>query len=97
MQHVKSEFTKLVDEVIQANLDVVKEYMAELEELFDFGNPEQVIGKKYEAWNQEDFKKAKAIWGNDPDITNWIARKEIKKTERLEQEVLDMEGINGNI
>jgi len=88
---IKSEFTKLVNDVIKLHLEVAKEYIEELKDMFDFGNPEQVLKKPYEQWGVEEFKVAKAIWGNDPDITRWIARKKIRQVEKLEEEVKEME------
>jgi len=91
---IKNEFTILLDEIIKEEIDILEEIIKEeIEPLADFGSPEKVLGKKYEEWNREDFKKARAIFRNDEDATNWLVKKQVDRVKAKEESVNLMEEV----
>ncbi len=81
--------TKAIDRYIDLEMRVVDRFIKEfIEPLADIGNPEKLIGKKYEEWMPEDFQRLGQIYGAEPNaLSRFIAKKEIGKLEILEAEV----------
>ena len=54
--------------------------------LEDVGNPEKLIGKKYETWDEADFQKLTAIYGGlEPNpLSNFIFKREYDKVLKAE-------------
>ncbi|GAG79398.1 unnamed protein product [marine sediment metagenome] len=83
-------FTRAVDEVVELKLKAVDAYIEEvIEPLSDVGNPEKLIGKKYEDWTPVDRQLLIRVYGtNEPNpLSNLIFRKEYEKVLELEGEV----------
>ena len=74
--------------------ELLKEDMALVEELFeeeikpltDLGDPEKLLGKKYEQWTQEDIMYLAQIYGPDPNsqLSKLIFDKEFKALKEEE-------------
>jgi hypothetical protein len=85
----ETKFTKALDHVIKLELDAIDRIFAEeIAPLTNFGNPEEVIGKKYEMWQPQDFQILGQMYGNEPNaLSKFIAGKEIDKMYAAEAEV----------
>ena len=91
---IETPFTRMAEKVIDKKLKVAQKFYDEkIAPLTDFGNPEKLLGKKYEEWDTMDFKKAKAIYGNDEEIRTWLLKKERDRVRKLETEVSMLEGV----
>ena len=83
-------FTRAVDEVIKLKLKAADAYIEEIiEPLSDVGNPEKLIGKKYEDWMPADRQLLARVYGTqEPNpLSNLIFNKEYKKVKELEEEI----------
>ena len=81
--------TLAINRAIQIKLKAVDRLMKELvEPLEDVGNPEKLIGKKYEDWTAEDLNLLSKIYGTkEPNLlSNLLERKLIDEVIQLEQE-----------
>lgn len=81
-------FTRAVDEVIELKLKAVDAYIEEIvEPLGDVGNPEKLIGKKYEDWDENDRQMLAQVYGAGPDspLEDFIFNKEFKKVKEAEE------------
>ena len=84
----QTEFLKLVDKVIELKMRAADKFIKEtLEPFGDIGNPEKLIGKKYESWTQEDLMLLGTIYGPEPnELSRFIFKQEYKKLKELEAE-----------
>ena len=82
-------------EITQAVNDVIAEDMAILDEFYkteilplikSVGTPEDVLKKKYENWQQEDFMKAESIFRNLYSEEGFVPKKEVQELAKLEAE-----------
>lgn len=85
----KSSFSEAADKVVALKMraiDILIERM--IEPIEDIGNPEQLIGKKYETWEQEDFQRLSMIYGTkEPNpLSNLIFREKYAEVIRLERD-----------
>lgn len=82
-------FTEAVKEIIEFDLAVMDEFIKEeIEPLGDIGNPEKLIGKKYEEWTPQDKQMLAQIYGPEPNtLSNFIFKREYEKVKELEAEV----------
>ena len=86
----ETELTKIVAELIEEDLVVMDEIIAEdIEALGDIGNPEKLIGKKYEEWTPQDLQMLGQVYGNqEPNrLSKFIFNKEYSKVQELEEEI----------
>ena len=84
-------FTEAAREVIELKMQVIDEYIQDIiEPLTQVGNPEQLIGKKYEDWTPQDLQLLGKVYGNSNDspLSKLIFNKEYSKVKTLEQEVI---------
>ena len=56
-----------------------------LEPMTDFGNPEKVMGKRFEEWTAYDLKMLQTIYGQDSTLQNFISRKRYDLILRMEE------------
>ena len=83
-----TELTEIIDEVIALKIDIANEYIEEIiEPLMEFGNPEKLMKKPYEAWTPQDFMVLARIYGNDPDspLSKLIFKKEYQRVLEMEK------------
>jgi len=81
-------FVKATREVIALKMRAIDEYIEEIiEPLADIGNPEKLIGKKYEEWTPQDRALLSQVYGtNEPNVlSDFIFRKEYKNVLSLEE------------
>jgi hypothetical protein len=84
-----SEFVKAVDEVIQAQLEVIDEYIKDVvDKIGDIGSPEKLIGKKYEDWTPEDLQRMAGVYGegDNTPLAKLIFTKSYAEVKALEKE-----------
>ncbi len=65
-------------------------YEEDIAPLVDVGNPESVIGKKYEEWTPQDLMMLQGIYGpgtNTP-LAKFMFKKRYEELKRLEAEVV---------
>lgn len=83
-------FTEAVDEVIKLKMEVADEYIKDIiESIGDVGNPEKLIGKKYEDWTPVDLQRLTNVYGtgDDTPLAKLIFNKSLKEVQDLEREV----------
>jgi len=83
-------FLKAIDRLVATKMlavDILIEQV--IDPIADVGNPEKVIGKKYDDWTSEDFTMLSNIYGKvEPNIlSNLIFRKEYDKLRKAEFQV----------
>lgn len=81
--------TLAIDRAIEIKLKAVDRIIKELiEPLADVGNPEKLIGKKYEDWTEDDLNMLSKIYGtNEPNLlSNLIFRKTYEEVKQMEEE-----------
>ena len=86
----ETQLTKIVAKLIEEDLAVMDEIVAEdIEALGDIGNPEKLIGKKYEEWTPQDLQMLGQVYGNqEPNrLSKFIFNKEYSKVKELEEEI----------
>ena len=85
----KTPLTRAVDEVIALKLRAADEYIEEVVELLEeVGNPETLLGKKYEEWTRDDLVRLGQIYGKEPNpLSKLIFKKEYEKVLKAEKEV----------
>jgi len=85
----QTEFTKMVDDVVELKMKAVDKYIEEIiEPLGEIGNPEKLIGKPYEQWTPLDLQMLGQIYGPEPnELSKLIFKKEYAKLIELEKEV----------
>ena len=84
----ETQLTKIVAELIKEDLAVMDEIVEEdIEALGDIGNPEKLIGKKYEEWTPQDLQMLGQIYGSqEPNrLSKFIFNKEYSKVQELEE------------
>ena len=84
----KAQLSESADKVVALKLraiDIVVERM--IEPLEDVGNPEKLLGKKFEDWLPEDIQRLIMIYGTkEPNpLSNLIFRKKYAEVQELEQ------------
>lgn len=85
-----TEYTKLVDEVIADKMAAIDSLMEDLvEPLEAVGNPETLIGKKYEEWTPLDMQLLQTVYGtgSGTPLAKLALDKEYSKLLTLEKEV----------
>ena len=86
----ETQLTKIVAELIEEDLAVMDEIIAEdIDALGDIGNPEKLIGKKYEEWTPQDLQMLGQVYGGqEPNrLSKFIFNKEYGKVKELEEEI----------
>ncbi len=86
-----TQFTKAVDKVIALKMEAVDKFLEKyIEPLAELGNPEKLIGKRYEEWTPEDLKQLAQIYGSkEPNpLSNFLFTKQYEKVKALELEVV---------
>jgi len=86
----ETQLTKIVAKLIEEDLAVMDEIVEEdIEALGDIGNPEKLIGKKYEEWTPQDLQMLGQVYGNqEPNrLSKFIFNKEYSKVKELEEEI----------
>lgn len=80
---------KLTNEIMKEWLEIADEVIDEMvKPILDLGNPEKVIGKKYDEWNEQDLQRAAIAYQSQPEkLDSFIAKKEITKLYELEKKV----------
>jgi len=83
-----TEFSKLLDEVIELKLKVADEFVESvIEPLANIGSPEKLINKPYETWTRQDLQMLASIYGKAPNpLTKLIERKQRERRERMQRE-----------
>jgi len=84
----QTSLTKAIDKAVELKLKAVDKLLEELvEPLADVGNPEQLIGKPYEDWSQQDLAMLTSIYGQkEPSLlSNLIFRKKYAEVKELEE------------
>jgi len=83
-----TEFTKLVNEVIELKLKAADEYIESvIEPLTNIGSPEKLIGKPYEAWTTQDLRTLMSVYGKEPNpLSRLIRKKEFERARRIQRE-----------
>jgi len=83
----QTEFTKMVDDVVELKMKAVDKYIEEIiEPLGEIGNPEKLIGKPYEQWTPLDLQMLGRIYGPEPnELSKLIFKKEYAKLIELEK------------
>jgi hypothetical protein len=87
----RNQFVDLVDEVVAEKFKIADEYIKDVvEAIGDVGNPEALIGKKYEDWTPQDLQLLSNVYGqgDDSPLSKLIASKEYEKVLNLESEVI---------
>ena len=76
---------KTIDLKVQAIDILLKELV---EPIAKVGNPESIVGKKYEEWSPEDFQRLGQIYGpKEPNpLSNLIFKKKLEEVLALERE-----------
>ena len=86
----ETQLTKIVAKLIEEDLAVMDEIVEEdIEALGDIGNPEKLIGKKYEEWTPQDLQMLGQVYGDqEPNrLSKFIFNKEYSKVQELEEEI----------
>jgi len=86
----ETQLTKIVAKLIEEDLAVMDEIVEEdIEALGDIGNPEKLIGKKYEEWTPQDLQMLGQVYGDqEPNrLSKFIFNKEYSKVKELEEEI----------
>ena len=88
----ETSLTMAIEEVVALKLKAVDMFIEEvIEPLGQLGNPEKLIGKKYEDWTVQDLQLLGQVYGKEPNaLSKLIFDKEYKKT-------LDLEGTVGGL
>ena len=82
------DLSKAVDKVVAIKMEAVDKLIKDLvEPLADVGNPEKLIGKKYEDWTGEDFQTLSRIYGqgDDTPLARLVFDREYEKVKKLEE------------
>ena len=82
--------TEAVKELIKFDLEILDEVIKEdADALADIGNPEKLIGKKYEDWTLQDKQMLGTVYGTqEPNtLSEFIFKKEYKAVLEIEEEV----------
>jgi hypothetical protein len=76
-----------IDETLGLIVDVVDEYMMEIQEQLEVTiNPEKLLGKPYELWTAQDKILLGQVYGPEPNpLSNLIFNKEYDKVLALEE------------
>jgi len=78
-------FTEAMKELIEFDIAIMDEFISEeIELLEDIGNPEKLIGKKYEDWTPQDLQMLTQVYGDDSALTNLIFKREYETVRELE-------------
>ena len=79
--------TEAVAEVVELKVRVVDEFIDEVvEPLGDLGNPEKLIGKKYEQWTPADIQILGQLYGAEPNaLSDLIFKKSYEEVKALEE------------
>lgn len=84
----ETDFTKMVNEVIELKLKAVDAYIEEIvEPLAEVGNPEKLMGKKYEEFTPQDLQMLAQVYGqNEPNpLSDLIFKKSYEEVKKLEE------------
>lgn len=77
--------TQAVKNVIDIKLKAIDVFIETyVEPLLDVGNPEKLIGKKYEEWTPQDLQYLSQIYGEK--LEDYIFKKSYKEVKKLEEE-----------
>lgn len=87
---IETLLTKAIDKAISQKLEAVDIVLEQLiEPLGELGNPEKLIGKKYEEWTPEEIQRLGQIYGKEPNpLSRLIVNKTYERVKKLEQEVV---------
>jgi hypothetical protein len=88
-------YTRMVNEVIDAKLKAVDAVIEEIiDPIKDVGNPEKLLGKKYEEWSPAEKQLLLRIYGTgDNPLTKMVFNKEYEEVRNLEAQVKETRGI----
>jgi len=77
-------FTIALKQVIEEDLRAIDEIIAEdIDVLADIGNPEKLIGKKYEEWTPQDLQMLMGVYGDKLD--DFRFNKDYKRLLEIEE------------
>jgi len=82
---------QVVDRVIEAKLKAVDRIVEEIiDPVGDVGNPEKLIGKKYEQWSPDDVGRLSQVYGtgDKTPLANLVFKHIYEKVKQLEAEGL---------
>ncbi len=81
--------TKAADEIIKLKMQAADDFIEEyIEPLSKVGDPESLLGKKYEDWTPQDLSLLQNVYvGEDTPLTRLIFRKSYTEVQELEREV----------
>lgn len=83
--------TRATREIIDIKLRILDDFIEDnLEPLTTIGNPEKLIGKKYEEWTPADLQLLSKVYGegDDTPLSKLIFKNEYDKVKKLESEVI---------
>ena len=86
----KDTLDKTIDKVINLKIEAMDKYFQDVIEplVKEISNPEKVIGKKFEQWNEVDRQLLTQVYQTTPEILNdFMANRIYKQVLVLEQEV----------
>ncbi len=82
---------QVIDEVVELKLKAVDRIIEEfIDPIGEIGNPEKLIGKKYEEWNPQDVQRLSQVYGtgDDTPLSKLIFKRVYDKVKQLEAEAL---------
>ena len=84
----ETELASIIKEIIGETVEAVQEvFDEEIKPLVKFGSPQEVIGKPYEQWDEQDFYKAQSILPKIFEPGGYVAGKEVDALLEMEKEV----------
>ena len=85
---VEDDLNSVIAEMIEEDLAILDELVEEeIKPLADLGDPEKLIGKKFEEWTPEDLQLLIQAYGNNPQLEDFLferGHKDMKEAEEAE-------------
>ncbi len=70
---VAEDLNSVIAEMIEEDFAILDELIEEeIKPLSDLGDPEKLIGKKFEEWTPEDMALLEQIYANNPEALNKV-------------------------
>lgn len=87
------DWTILVDAEVKKVKEEADAYIEKyIEPIADIGNPEKIIGRKYEQWTPQDIQTLTQVYVYDiKPLEDFIAKKEIDKLWASEEQTRSLE------
>jgi Txe/YoeB family toxin of Txe-Axe toxin-antitoxin module len=87
-------YTQMANEVIDLKLKAVDAVIEEvIDPIKDIGNPEKLLGKKYEEWSPAERQLLLRIYGTeDSPLRKLIFKKQYEEVKELEDRIKGLRG-----